>query len=598
MSAQKPENIEKPEELLRAEKLIDDAKVNEAHELLNNFEKKESLTLHDKVASHLLRANLLFQQGRYEESLTLAEQSYNESLGLEKNILSVDCFINMAESLFWLRKLDRIFDVIIQGEELLKNLTQVLSSKRMKREAYLAYLKGLFYFYTGKIDLSLKCVKRSLDLAEKTDFKRLHATVLWALAFSAKNSSDMDLSFSYIEKGVTIAKESKNKATIALCLMILGQNYHFIGDWERGLKIFKECLSIFEELDNRKMMSNALNFLAEIYRDFTEDYDQASNYIEASFAVSNDDLNDVFAGGRFYTAIRIALKKGDYDGAKKYLQNLKQMNSQTKDKFVEQRYRMSKALVLKSSPRIHDMAKAEKILRQIATDEVFLIEYSMVALINLYDILLAEFRLTNNLEVLNELEPLITRLLTITEKTQSHSLQAETYLFQAKLALLTFDLKKSRRFLTQAQQIAERHNLNVLAKEISIEHKNLIDQLELWKQLNDSQAPLNERFELAQISEQIKRMDRARVMVKTQIIEEKVAITKEKKICLVCRGEVIGFSFACKCGANYCENCARALTNLENVCWACETQIDYSKPVKLFKEEEERVKVEVKPKKK
>ncbi len=90
MSAQKQEKIEKPEELLRAEKLIDDAKVNEAHELLNNFEEKEGLTLHDKVASPLLRVDLLIQQGRYEESLTLAEQTYKESLGLGKNLFSIE----------------------------------------------------------------------------------------------------------------------------------------------------------------------------------------------------------------------------------------------------------------------------------------------------------------------------------------------------------------------------------------------------------------------------------------------------------------------------------------------------------------------------
>jgi len=70
-----------------------------------------------------------------------------------------------------------------------------------------------------------------------------------------------------------------------------------------------------------------------------------------------------------------------------------------------------------------------------------------------------------------------------------------------------------------------------------------------------------------------------------QVSEEKVAISKETKICLVCRGEVLGYSYICKCGANYCENCARALTNLENVCWACETPIDYSMPVKQFKED-------------
>ena len=77
-----------------------------------------------------------------------------------------------------------------------------------------------------------------------------------------------------------------------------------------------------------------------------------------------------------------------------------------------------------------------------------------------------------------------------------------------------------------------------------------------------------------------------------------MTIHKEKIICLVCRGEVLKFSYICECGTIYCENCARALTNLENVCWACDFPIDYSKPVKPFKEEEERVKVEVTPRKK
>ena len=269
-----------------------------------------------------------------------------------------------------------------------------------------------------------------------------------------------------------------------------------------------------------------------------------------------------------------------------------------KDKSIERNYRLSKALVLKASSRFRDMGEAEKILRQIIDEEVFYFEHTPLALINLCDILLAEFRVTNKLEILDELEPLIAHLLSIAEKTQSHKIQAETYLFQAKLALLSFDTNKSRRFLTQAQQIAERNNLNKLALEISSEHQNLIDRLGLWEQLKASDAPLSERFELAQISEQMERMHRARVMIKPQIIEDKVAIHKERKICLVCRGEVLRFSYICECGAMYCENCARAVSNLENVCWVCEEPIDYSKPVKSFDKEGEKVKVEEKAKKK
>ncbi|KKN21428.1 hypothetical protein LCGC14_0925490 [marine sediment metagenome] len=598
MNDQKPEMIEKPEELLRAEQLIDDAKVNEARELLNNFERNEGLTLRDEVASHILRADLLFQQGRYEESFTLAEQAYDMSLELEKNILSVDCLILMADALFFLGKPDKLNDIIKQGEELLKNLTQVSSLEYMKREASLAFNKGTFYITSTEINLYLNSFKQGLELVEKTDFKRLHARLLGMLAYLATIRGDLDLAFEYGKKALAIAKVSKKKYTIANCLWILGETYRLTGDWERAIKINKESLSFFEELDNRKQMSTILNNIAKIYRAFTDDYDRASEYVEASLAISNEDVNYHWAGEAFYTAITFALKKGDYEGAKKYLQNLKQMKSQIKDEGIDLQYRISKALVLKSSPRFHDKTKAEKILRYITSnpEKVFFIDILTVALINLCDILLAEFRLTNNLEILNELDPLITQLLTIGEKTQSYSIQAETYLFQAKLALLSFDVKKSRRFLTQAQQIAERYNLNKLAKKISREHKNLIDSLELWEQLKVSEAPLTERFELAQISKQMKRMHR-NLLVATKIIEEKVTISKEKKICLVCRGEVFGFSFNCKCGANYCENCARALSNLENVCWACEAPIDYSKPVKPFKEEE-RVKIEVKPKKK
>ncbi|KKL58342.1 hypothetical protein LCGC14_2226330, partial [marine sediment metagenome] len=539
--------------------------------------------------------------GRYEESLSLAEQTYKESLGLGKNLQSVDCFILIAESLLWLSKFDEAFDLIKQGKELLKALPQELLADYNQRESYLAYIKGFIYAYTGKIDLGINCLKQSLELGEKTDFKRINALTLKVLAwYTAMYKGDMDLAFPYIKKGLAIAKESKNKFTIAQCLVSLGEIYHFTGDWERALKIFKESLSLFEELDNKVRMWVSLFNMARIYRDFTEDIDSASEYIKMSLAVynENEEANYLWAGSRFYTAITIALKKGDHEGAKKYLQNFKHINSQTKDKYVDLGYRLSKALILKASPRFRDIVKAEKILRQIVTEEVFYLEYIRVALINLCDILLGEFRLTNNLEILNELEPLIMQLLSLAEKTQSHSIQVETYLFQAKLALLSFNVKKSRRFLTQAQQVAERYNLDKLAQEISSEHKNLIDSLELWEQLKESKAPLSERFKLAQISEQMERMHRARMVLTAQIREEKVVISKEKKICLVCRGEVFGFSYACKCGANYCENCARAVADLENVCWACDNPIDYSKPSQPYKEEEERIEVQEKVKKK
>ncbi|MFX1349578.1 MAG: hypothetical protein ACFE92_12995 [Promethearchaeota archaeon] len=68
----------------------------------------------------------------------------------------------------------------------------------------------------------------------------------------------------------------------------------------------------------------------------------------------------------------------------------------------------------------------------------------------------------------------------------------------------------------------------------------------------------------------------------TEITEAEVTYYKEQKICLVCKGKVGGFNtYICTgCDVLYCEKCARALTNAENVCWVCEEPIDKSKPVK------------------
>jgi len=72
------------------------------------------------------------------------------------------------------------------------------------------------------------------------------------------------------------------------------------------------------------------------------------------------------------------------------------------------------------------------------------------------------------------------------------------------------------------------------------------------------------------------------------LTEEEVSISKEKKICLVCKGKLGGLMFMCKeCGALYCEKCSSALVELENACWACNSPIDPSKPVKTFKLEDE-----------
>lgn len=76
-----------------------------------------------------------------------------------------------------------------------------------------------------------------------------------------------------------------------------------------------------------------------------------------------------------------------------------------------------------------------------------------------------------------------------------------------------------------------------------------------------------------------------------RITEEEVTYYREQKICLVCKGKAGGFNtYICTgCDALYHEDCARALSGMENACWACNEPIDKSKPSKPFKVEEPEV---------
>ncbi len=73
-----------------------------------------------------------------------------------------------------------------------------------------------------------------------------------------------------------------------------------------------------------------------------------------------------------------------------------------------------------------------------------------------------------------------------------------------------------------------------------------------------------------------------------EIVKEQIVYHIENRICLICKSNVGGFNtYLCvKCGVLYCIKCARALSELENLCWVCKNPIDISKPTRKIAIEE------------
>jgi hypothetical protein len=518
---------------------------------------KEKTSRKEDIPEELTLAEKLFNEEKYDEALKIVNDL--EKKGDLTPTNQNKCLLLKSEYSWEKRKHK---DSLKLAERAYKGSLR-LNNKKQSVESLLSIVRGLLFL--GELDEGFEKLEVCKELfktlkGKPKKIKQLEARINRSYGVFYIFKGDVRQAKLYEEKALALAQEIGDMGLICLLLNNLGERNRNLGDLNHALDYAKRGLVLHEK------------------------YFKYKKTITLAYLLS--------------TLLDIYIDKNDLMEAQNYLIRLEQLNYQEDNKNISTLYRSCKATLLKSTPRARNRVLAEELFRQIIEEEIYSFEIWVRALINLCDLLLIELRMTNIVEIVDEIRPLIEKLLEVAENTHSNWLIVEAYILQAKLSLLTFNIKQSKRYLTQAKQIAERFGLNNLAMKISHQYEDLLKKSELWEKLEEIEAPMSDRLELAQLDEQIEGIVKTPTILTTQIREEKVVITKETKICLVCRGEVFGFSYICKCGANYCENCARAVSDLENVCWACEEAIDYSKPVMHIKNELEQVKVEKKAKKK
>jgi tetratricopeptide (TPR) repeat protein len=378
---------------------------------------------------------------------------------------------------------------------------------------------ALIYFSKGDFDRALSLSEHGIKVFSELKNEFMVALQLNNMGFYYARRGELDRALKATERGLRIAKESGINWLIAGSFLNMAVAYLHKGDVDRCIKLNKEALSIFKELNIKRWHAFVLNLMGEAYRQRGE-LDHALEYQEQCLALYKNSGNLKRIMFLSDNLIQILIEKGDIERVQELLNHYEQLIVQLNDKFTNLIYLLNKALLLKISSRARNRAKAEEILTQILDEKEADYELTIRALSNLCDLHLTELQMTNDLEVLEEINPLITRLLDIVEKSGSFSVLCETYLLQAKLSLITFDITKSQQFLTQAQQIAEKFGLKLLAMKISNEHDELLKQVNMWQNLQKSGSSFKERIKFARLNEQMENMIRKRVVEVPELLNE------------------------------------------------------------------------------
>jgi len=408
---------------------------------------------------------------------------------------------------------------------------------------------------------------KDLPLELRTEAQQFHCQSLMIITIIFTYKGNLTRSFEVVKKILKIAEEIGDKFCLSIAMQSYGRNYWLSGDLIQALKYYDRAIELGHDIDDPHKYFYFLNSIM--------------------------------------MAVRAAVVKDDLEVAKKYYKQVEISQEDKNDSFLTSAhkmyhhkmiYNMTKALILKSSKRFRDRALAEEIFKAIFEDENNIFNNRLLALVDLCELLLNELRITNDINIVDEIKPLIIKLLNFAEIINSFYYLIEANILQAKLALINFEINKTRRFLIKAQRMAERHGYTELVIEIADLHKELMQQSEMWDYLKKINAPISKRMELAHLSENLNNLIHVQISTTTHIYEKEITVYKERKRCLVCLGDIEGFdNYICpKCNSLYCKNCAKALIEIENMCWSCESPIEKAKPVRLLKGD--KLKIDIKKK--
>ncbi|MFW9865677.1 MAG: tetratricopeptide repeat protein [Candidatus Thorarchaeota archaeon] len=497
-----------PKEITRAKELFQEGQFTEAFLLVERFESKNGLTKNEEIASSIAKCSFYFRLGKKQEFFKNIEKINQETSWIKDDLLLLDVYLEMAKAKMWFTsekvpEYESSLELLGKCEEILKNLTQISQIERDRRRVVINWLKAAIYNEQGLNEKALKVMEKSLSLIKEINNK---VDLVWMLGLMGQinhHNGALNPAKEFYEQSLEIAKEIGYNVMVQACYNGIGIIYAAQGELELAIEQYERALTLAKEIDYTFGIGAAFINLGELYQQQGK-YDLAQEVLENSFKIFRSE------GNLGYTSLdslfHLTLEKGDIEGAQKYLKQLKQISENVSSADVEITYRVDQAIFLKLSPRSLNRGKAEEILKEVANGETINYSATLNALVNLCDLLLSELNNTGILEIIDELNLYISKLLAVAEKNQSYLVLTETYLLQSRLSLLTYNFKETRQSLIKAQEIAEKYGLSRLAVKISNEHDEFLNQQNMWEDLKESDANLNKRIELSGLNQHMDSM--------------------------------------------------------------------------------------------
>jgi tetratricopeptide (TPR) repeat protein len=351
---------------------------------------------------------------------------------------------------------------------------------------YVLLFKANIYWESGELTKAIEIGKRVLPTFEKL-------TDLWgrALCLDLKAAIEwfegsLDKAIEYMHKAIDLVKKRDDIFRSMVLSVRLVPMLFDKGRFDQVLEIGFSCLEAFKENKNPYYQASIFETMGSTYH-VKGDYNLALDYCQKSLKLWKKFKAPLRIIHSLFILVQIAIDKKDKELCSTYLKELEEFAKQHPTDYMQQIFRTTQALDLKASPRPRNWMRAADILEQVVEEKIIKHGVSVIALINLCEILMNEFSLSGDIQVLEELEHYAEKLTELALMENIHHLKIEASNIQlmilwlkAQHSLVELDIQKARNLLQESRKIADEKGLFRLAEKLTQQQELLMEQLSQW----------------------------------------------------------------------------------------------------------------------
>ncbi len=450
------------EVLTKAKKLAE--KINEKKLLMDIFLRIAVLNLHAE---------------EYEQAVDFAFKTKEIAIEIDHKAMEVESLTVIGAAYQWTGKYSKSLELFEEGIKIQKTLNRNYHE--------LVYRIGLTYYFIGGLDKAIEMFHEASNMrGNMIGHYRTIRRDDWEDALVAWKKGELDDAIKLMKNCVEVYKSVGDKYHANLNSIYLAAMYFDQGKIDLALDITLNALENLPLSSQNYSIGLAQQLLGKIYHvkgefNLALDHAQKSLRVQTKMEVTHHLMDTLLL------LITISVDKGDINLANNYLEKLDKIIGKNESRYFNQTFKVGEALILKASSRPKKWIKAIELLETVVKDDILNHTLTVFAMINLCELLISEFSISGDTEVLLELENYTEILTMIAKKQNAYNLKIEannirllTLWLKAQFSIVEIDIQKAKKLLLQARDMADDEGLFRLAEKITHQQGELLTRIDHW----------------------------------------------------------------------------------------------------------------------